>query len=282
MAKKSLLIDGLMMRPAPSLVRRLTPGILRGKGVFETLRVYRSMPFALEQHLARMMKGLEVIGLPCPYPRRKIREFLGEILGKHARGDARVRLTVWQEGKRARLAVMSASYQPPSPAVYKRGYRAVFSDIRRDEDSPLVRIKSIRYLPLLQAWRKARQRGQDEALVLNRKGFLAEASRSNIFVLKSGILMTPSLSSGCLDGITRRLVIRLARERGLRVRQKRMRPEELFDADEAFLTNALIEVMPLTRVQGFAVGKGRAGQYTRALAGDYRRLVRNALRSDRR
>jgi branched-subunit amino acid aminotransferase/4-amino-4-deoxychorismate lyase len=134
-------------------------------------------------------------------------------------------------------------------------------------------LKSLNYLDSLLARREAKAAGADEAIVLNEEGFLAEGSMSNIFLVSGNTLHTPSEDSGTLPGITREVVLELALSLGMEAIKRKIALEELLQADEAFFTSSLIEIMPLTHVDEQSIGSGRAGMVTQKLMAAYKRLV---------
>jgi branched-subunit amino acid aminotransferase/4-amino-4-deoxychorismate lyase len=159
---------------------------------------------------------------------------------------------------------------------YWKGFRAVISKhFRQNEFSPLSGIKSANYLPMLLAYRQAKAQGYDEALLLNTQGFLSEASRSNIFFVKDNCLITPSSDCGCLPGITRDTVLSIAAREKIQCLEAKVSPEELKKADEAFLTNSLVEVMPLVAADGRPILKGKPGKITELILKRYRSLILN-------
>jgi branched-subunit amino acid aminotransferase/4-amino-4-deoxychorismate lyase len=166
-------------------------------------------------------------------------------------------------------------HQPRS--VRRAGLTAVFPSLRRNESSPLSHVKSLSYADSVLARLEARRRGADEAILLNTRGEVCCASAANLFVVKGDTLTTPPAASGALPGVTRRCLLELAAARGLAVREAPVLPEDLWAADEAFITNTVIGVAGLTSVERRPIGTGRLGERTRALAADYRRLVRCSL-----
>jgi branched-subunit amino acid aminotransferase/4-amino-4-deoxychorismate lyase len=198
-------------------------------------------------------------------------------------GDARVRITISiGEGgivpdpstcDKPTVLILAGHYQPYPEQVYEKGFRAIVSSIRRNSQSPLSRLKSANYLESILARQEARAAGIDEALCLNEKGLLAEASMSNIFLVTNGILRTPGQESGILPGITREVVLELASPLGINTLEHDIRLDELFQAQEAFLTNSLMEIMPLTEIDGKPIGSGRPGPLTKRLAMAYKKLV---------
>ena len=197
--------------------------------------------------------------------------------------DARIRLTASiGEGEaipdpprnpRPTVLVVATSYTPPSAEAYRKGHKTVVSSIRQNSRSPLSRLKTVNYLNQLLARREAKEKGAAEAILLNERGFLCEGSTSNIFLVSRGTLTTPHEESGCLPGITRRVVIELATELSIRVTERQIRLEELLNADEAFFTSSLIEMMPLTEVDGKTIGSGTRGRVSERLMRAYKELV---------
>jgi len=171
------------------------------------------------------------------------------------------------------ILVVARRYTPPTTEVIKRGFSTVFSSHHRDSRSLLSQTKATSYLLSYLARREARASGVDEALFLNERGLLAEGSISNVFIVREGMLFTPDLNSGVLPGITRQIVLELATSMGIATMEVELKPEALFNAEEAFLTNSLIEVMPLTRVDGRVIGSEKPGTVTIRLRDAYRELV---------
>jgi branched-subunit amino acid aminotransferase/4-amino-4-deoxychorismate lyase len=150
---------------------------------------------------------------------------------------------------------------------------AVTGSTRRNEASPLSRVKSLNYLDNLLAREEARHKGADEAVLLNTRGLVAEGSASNVFLVGSEGLLTPSIESGALPGITRATVIELAREAGIACAEGEVATEALVQAAEAFLTNSIMGVMPLTRLDGRTVGGSGPGPATKAISRLYDQAV---------
>jgi branched-subunit amino acid aminotransferase/4-amino-4-deoxychorismate lyase len=150
---------------------------------------------------------------------------------------------------------------------------AVTGSTRRNEASPLSRVKSLNYLDNLLAREEARRKGADEAILLNTRGFVAEGSASNVFLVGGEGLSTPSIESGALPGITRATVIELAREAGITCAECHVEATTLASAAEAFLTNSILGVMPLTRLDGRPIGSGGPGPTTRAISRLYEQAV---------
>lgn len=276
-------LNGSLVPRSEARVSVFDRGFLYGYGLFETMRAYNGRIFRLHSHVERLIASAKIIG---------IRLDMGIDLGKaceetlRANGlkEARLRLTVSRgeaatfSGESSPTVAVTASRYSPLPAeVYERGYRALVSSHRRFSLSPLSRIKSDNYLPGILARMEAEAAGLDEALLLNEHGHIAEAAMSNIFFVDSDGLVTPPVESGILPGITRQVVMGLARDMGMAVSEEEVNLRDLGRFNEAFLTNSVMEVMPLVLIieDGLArdIGTGQTGAVTRRLMSAYRRLV---------
>jgi branched-chain amino acid aminotransferase group I len=274
-------LNGSLIPLSQARISVLDYGFLYGFGLFETMRAYKGKVFRLDSHLSRLAGSAEVLGFPVDT--LELRSAVMDTLQANKLSDARIRITVSigvgeitpdpSTCSGPTVLILAGNYQPHSEQVYQKGFRAIVSSICRNSQSPLARLKSANYLESMLARQEARAAGVDEALCLNEKGFLAEASMSNIFLVTDGILKTPVKESGILPGITRETVLELASQLGINSVEHNIRLDELFQAQEAFLTNSLIEVMPLTEVGGRPVGSGKPGLITRKLMAAYREVV---------
>ncbi|MBM3149864.1 MAG: hypothetical protein FJZ88_07570, partial [Chloroflexi bacterium] len=167
---------------------------------------------------------------------------------------------------------------PPPPQVYQNGYKAVISSHRRNSQSPLSQIKSTCCLENVLAIQEAKASGFDEALILNEKGMLAEGSTCNIFMVKDRTLVTPTLQSGALPGITREAVLELARSLQIKAEEREVHPEELTQADEVFRTSSILEIMPITYLSEKPIGSGKPGPITQKIMSTYKELVQKETR----
>lgn len=274
-------LNGSLVPRSQARISALDYGFLYGFGLFETMRAYEGRVFRLDRHLNRLARSAEVLGLPLPAT--DLRSAVTDTIQANQLGDARVRIAVSiGEGgmvpdpstcDQPTVLIIAGHYQPYPEQVYEKGFRAIVSSIRRNSQSPLSRLKSANYLESMLARQEARAAGVDEALCLNEKGLLAEASMSNVFLVTRGTLRTPGPESGILPGITREVILELAPSLAISTLEDDVRQDELFQAQEAFLTNSLIEVMPLTEIDGKTVGSGRPGPLTQRLAAAYKKLV---------
>lgn len=274
-------LNGSLIPRSRAKVSALDYGFLYGLGLFETMRAYEGQVFRLESHLSRLSRSAELLGIPVTVS--ELRDAVRETIEANQLSNARIRVTISAgEGemspnlktcRKPTMLVLAERYQPYPQEVYRRGFRTVISSIRRNSQSPLSGLKSTSYLESILARQQAREKGNDEAICLNDKGFLAEASMSNIFLVSEGILRTPGEESGILPGITRSTILELASKLGINLLEEDIRPIELFQAQEAFLTNSLIEVMPLTEIEGKPIASGKPGTLSEILLKEYRELV---------
>lgn len=264
--------------PALSIRER---GFLYGDGLFETVRIYCGQPFLWERHLARLAQSCNRLGLP--FSREEINCGVRAVLGKlgEVEGSLRVTLTrgvapgrlVSPPSARPTVLVVAKNGVPYREEAYRRGFRGVIISFQRNQHSPLIGLKTLNCLEQILGRQEAAAAGADEGLFLNLNGEVVEGSVSNIFMVKGRRLVTPPVSAGLLPGIARETVLALASGLGLVVAEERIFPGELALADEAFLTNSLLEVMPLVMVDGHKIGSGLPGEVTGELRRAYRKLV---------
>ena len=274
-------LNGALIPRSQASISVMDYGFLYGFGLFETMRAYGGQVFRLDSHLGRLARSAEMLGLPIKA--LELKSAVTDTIQANKLGDGRVRITVSiGEGsmipdpatcKQPTVLIVAGDYHPYPEQLYQRGFRAVVSSIRRNSQSPLSGLKSVNYLESILARQEARVAGVDEALCLNEKGLLAEASMSNIFLINDGILQTPGTEHGILPGVTREVVLELTSQLAISALEKDIRLEEVYQAQEAFLTNSLMEVMPLVEVNGRPVGFGGPGPVTRRLGEGYRELV---------
>jgi branched-chain amino acid aminotransferase len=278
-------LNGSLVPRTRAAISPLDYGFLYGMALFETMRAYGDKVFRMHEHLRRLAHSAEELGIRVNMD--ELHKAVAATIQANSLGDARVRLTVSAgEGemtpdpatcKKPTVLVMATNYKPYAAEVYTRGFKAVLSSFRRNSRSLLSRVKSANYLESLLARQEARKAGADEAVCLNERGLVAEASMCNIFLVSGGVLRTPGLDRGILPGITRAAVLELASGMGIPTTEGDIKLEELIVAEEAFLTSSLIEVMPLTTVDNKTIGTGRPGVISRKLMAAYTKLVASEL-----
>jgi branched-chain amino acid aminotransferase len=267
-------VNGAFLASEEPAVRADDAGLLFGRGVYDTFRARNGRVFLLEAHVARITAGAKVVGIAMPS--LDASAVVRELCERCGLEDARVRmtLTAGPAGGAPTLIVQARPATDYVAELYESGMTALISPVRRNETSPLAGAKSLNCLDNIMSREWAQAQGADTALLLNTRGALAEASTANVFVLRNGGLVTPPVADGALPGVTRSAVLELARESGVRAEERSLAPDELFGAEEAFLTGAVMGVMPLVRAGGQAIGDGKPGAVTLRLRGLYEGAAR--------
>lgn len=251
-------------------------GFLYGDGVYETMRAYRGRVFQLAEHLARLERSASRILLHLPASQDRLAALVRESLERNQLPEAYLRVTVSRGpgeigldpalSKSPTLVIIAKPFHPYPVSFYTEGVAAIVAKTRRNAPEALPpQVKSLNCLNNVLAKLEAKAAGVHDALMLNQQGELTEGTTSNVFVVKSGRLRTPKVECGILDGITRSVLLRLAHEQGITTEEMRLTGDDLFTADECFLTNTTQEVLPVTRVDGRMIGDGRPGPFTRRL-----------------
>jgi branched-chain amino acid aminotransferase len=251
-----LWLDGLLVPADEARVSPFDHGLLVGDGVFETLRVYDGVPFAWTRHHARLVRSAAGLGLRAPGS-HELRAAVDEVLAANRLTDGRVRVTVTggpsplgseRGGGPPTVIVVSAPATPWPPTV-----DVVIVPWSRNEHGAVAGLKTTSYAENVRALAHARERGAGEAMFLNTRGELCEATGSNVFVIRDGVVLTPPADAGCLLGVTRALVLELCADHGVPAEEAALGRAALGDADEAFLTSSTREVQPIGRVDGRAL-----------------------------
>lgn len=270
-------------------------GFLYGDGVYETIRSYGSRIFMRDQHLARLRRSADAIGLAMPIPEKDWPGLLHEAMERNGVGndrrDAYLRITISRGVGEIGLdpalcpvptvVIMAKPLHPPSRQQYEQGVSIIIAQTRRNLPSALSpHIKATNFLNNILAKREAIAAGVFDSVLLNWQGHVAECTVSNLFWVKGGTISTPSLDCGILDGITRDIVLTLARETGLPVQEGHFGVEALHQAEECFLTNTSMELMPVTTFEHRPVGSGKPGPITHQLQTQFVVNRRRFLESD--
>jgi branched-chain amino acid aminotransferase len=263
-------------------------GLLYGYGLFETMRSYNGHVFCLDRHIARLVNSAGILGIREALEPQKLETGVSRTLKANGFDDARIRLTVTAgEGSRG-IALPSSGKLTiiitveelvlPSPEMYSKGLRTSIVGIRRNPKSPMCSLKALGYLENMLAYAEAVNAGSDEAILLNCDGFVAECSASNLFIVEAGKIVTPPIEAGIIPGITRGVVIELAAQLGIKLAQEAVSVEMLLNAEEVFITNSVIEIMPIYSVDGGMVGAGARGKVTERLTEEYKKLTVSSTR----
>lgn len=265
--------DGQLLKAEPKQLNDLTPGILKAKGVFETLRIYRGVPFAFEKHYLRMVQGLHVLKIHFQISSDELHKIMMNLLSKNRLLNARIRVQIWKDRKTIHLAVFCSAITPSSKSVYK----AQISKIKQNK-SRYSHVKTLDYAHCRKALLEAKQMGYDEAILLNNHQAVVEGAHSNIFIVKDGTVVTPKLSHGCLNGVTRDIVKSCCRQLGLPIKERKIDLNSILNADEIFLTNSIIEVKPLVCINKTTIFHINKGAYTKKIAAQFKKFLNQYIK----
>ena len=190
--------------------------------------------------------------------------------------NARLRLSVWEDGKQTRVAVVAAAVPALTLSSSFKSVKVFFSSVVRNR-TRTSHVKSLRYQLFQKAHQDAVDKGFDDALLLNAKKCVVEAAYANVFIVKKGVLMTPPVVDGCLNGVTRKRLIVLAREKGILVRIASLKKKDLLRADEIFLTNSVSGVMPVIQLEEQEISEGEMGTLTKDLCQSYLNYILKSI-----
>jgi branched-chain amino acid aminotransferase len=283
-------LDGHFVAREQARVSIYDHGFLYGDGIYETMRAYEGKLFLLKRHLARLKHSADAISLKLPLPLKKIGDALNESLRVNKLREAYVRLHISRGPGEIGLdpalcvaptmVIITKPFHDYPAAYYERGVAAAIVKTRRNHPLALPpSIKGTNFLNNILAKIEAVKARAYEGIMLNWEGYVAEGTISNIFTVKKGVLYTPHLDTGILEGVTRDLVLRLAKRNKIPVREAMLRPKNLLSADESFITNTTMEIMPVTTMDKKKIGKGLPGPVTAALRQAYQMEVRAYLRT---
>jgi branched-chain amino acid aminotransferase len=284
-------LDGRFVDPSEAFVPLLDRGYLLSDGGFETVRAYRGVPFALEQHLDRLLHTSSVLGISLPMTRSEIGHRTRETIARSGLSDAYVRITVSRGPGAGGLTTKGAGPTTLSIAAlplrsfpaeaYRDGIETTIVKTRRVPAACLdPSIKSACYLPQIQARRELEALGLMEGVQLSVFGDVVSGTASNLFAVRGTELVTPHLASGCLPGVTRKIVLDLGPMVGLSARESALGIEELLSADEVFFTSTLLELLPVRKLVTTTLDQA-PGRWTQKLQGAFREHVERAVGEQR-
>ncbi|MBI5154561.1 aminotransferase class IV [Candidatus Poribacteria bacterium] len=267
-------------------------GFLLGDGLFETMRAEEGHVLHADEHFARLARGARVLEIPYRVRTEDLLALCQQVLDANHLQQARVRLTLTRgpvrglpaaadEGEPV-LLITATRLDNTLERDRREGWRAMLAPFPRNHRSPLASIKATSYLEPLLGRRYAARHGFHEALFLNTDGRLAEGAMTNLFLVRGGTVMTPPVAEGALPGIMRQLTIRACETAGIPFEESRLSAEDLVGSDEAFVTNAIIELMPLVQFGERGLSGGQPGEMTRRLHEEHRREVEAVLDGFRR
>jgi len=275
MAKKVFLNDRLI-DIEQACIPVTDSGFLYGAGLFETMRSYNGVVFGLNDHLDRLLFSARSLSIDNTYDKKYIVDAVYQTLRVNKLKNARMRLTLTAgpinpdpEKKQSTLLVTAAKSDPYPAEYYKKGAMVALSSFRQNPANPIYGHKTLSYFPRLLALKIAHQRGAAEALWFTVDNRLAEGSISNVFIVKDSSLYTPPIETPVLAGVARKTVCDIAVSGAIKLVEKNLFISDLLGAEEVFLTNVIMKVMPVTKLEAHIVGTGKVGPVTRELTRGY-------------
>lgn len=280
-------VNGRVTHERDAVISVFDHGFLYGEGIYETIRTYNGRPFLYERHMRRLRNSAAMLVLDLPFTDEQLAAEIDRTMAAATLdgGEAYIRVLVTR-------GIGDLSYDPsatpapsvviivkrqidPPPEAYSEGVEiAIVSVVRNHPDTVSPLIKSNNLLNSALGMQEALRRGAFEGLMRNYRGELTECTTSNIFVVRDGRVITPPLDAGLLAGITRGFIFDVGAHLGIEVREDILRDQDLFAADEAFLTSTTREAVPVITVDGQTIGSGSPGPVTTALLAEFRRQAR--------
>jgi branched-chain amino acid aminotransferase len=280
MAEK-VFLNGKIVDASAAGISVRDAGFLYGAGLFETMRCYGGAVFALDDHINRLTASAEAMGIRNTYGKAELRSAVYAAIQANNLKDARVRLTLTSgaaggdpDEQASTLLVMATPYEGYPKEYYEKGVLTVLCGIRQNPSDITCGHKTLNYFARTMALNQARMKKAAEAIWFTTEGYLAEGCISNVFLVKGGALATPTLSSGVLPGIARKAVLEIAGAEKIQFVERELFINDLLEAEEVFLTNVIMGVMPVIGIEAHTVGDGKVGPVTKRLMGCYENFVK--------
>ena len=264
-------LNGTMIDLDEAMVSVRDSGFLYGIGLFETMRCVGGRVFALDAHLDRLAASAETLQIAQPFGRAELAKAVNQTVQANGLSEARIRLTVSGGVQQAEHAeptlLVTATALGSYPAEhYAKGVRVALSDFRQNVEDPTTGHKTTNFFARLVALQQAHAKGTAEALWFTHGGLLAEGCISNVFIVTGQTLRTPRLETPVMPGIARHHVLNVAEEQGITCRQEDLTINDLLAADEVFITNVIMLILPVVGIEAHTVGDARPGPVTQRLA----------------
>ena len=258
-------------------------GLLYGVGLFETMRSCNGVVFSLADHLDRLFFSAQSLNIKISYTKEQIADAVYETLRANDLSDARLRLTLTggtmsrEETERKNTLLVTATQFSPYPEqYYQNGATVVLCSFKQNPSDPVSGHKSTNYLPRMLALDMARQKSAAEALWFTIDNRLAEGCISNVFLVKSSVVYTPPVETPVLAGVARKSVCQIAIHNSIQLIEKNLYISDLLEADEVFLTNVIMQILPVTHIEAHVVGDGKVGAVTKRLGVLFENFVRQS------
>lgn len=282
---RQIYIDGQLVRQEEAKISVYDHGLLYGDGVFEGLRSYGGKVFRLAEHVERLFNSAKAIWLKIPMSQQEMCTAINDTVKANGIADGYIRALVTRGAgplgldpnkcSNPQVIIIADVISLYPPELYEKGLEIVTVSVMRTHPAALnPRIKSLNYLNNILAKIEGLQAGCIEALMLNHKGEIAECTGDNIFLVRKGVLYTPPIDAGILEGVTRQAVIELAEKAGIEVREVPLTKHDVYIADEVFLTGSAAEVVPVVKIDSRTIGTGTPGPMTLDLSKRFHALTR--------
>ena len=279
-------VDGAFYPKSQAKVSVFDHGLLYGDGVFEGIRAYNGSVFKLKEHIDRLYRSAHMIMLGIPMSRGEMIQTVLETLRKNNLKDSYIRLVVTRgvgdlglnpkKCAKPTIIVITDTIALHKGEAKEKGVTAMISWVKRDPvDATSHEIKSLNYLNSILAKIEANISGVDEAICLDKNGFVCEGVAENIFIVRNGRIFTPPSYTGALPGITAEEIAKLARKLGYEAKDKNITPYELFNAEEVFFTGTAAEIVPVREINKRTISNGKPGPITKRLMEEFAKLVRD-------
>jgi branched-chain amino acid aminotransferase len=282
----TVMVNGRISNERDAVIPVFDHGFLYGEGVYETMRTYSGRPFLYDRHMRRLRRSSAMIALAVPFSDEALASRIDETTSAAGLGGAEAYIRVLLTRGIGELTydlaatptpsvviIVKAQVDPPADA-YDKGVPVVIVRIIRNHPGTVnPMIKSNNLMNSALAMQEAHRSGAFEGVMRNFRGELSECTTSNLFIVKDRVVLTPPLDAGLLPGITREFLFEIGRNAGIEVREEVLLDEDLYGADEAFLTSTTRELVPITTVDGQPVGGGRPGPVTKTLLDAFRRAA---------
>jgi len=279
-------INGELVDKSQASVSVYDHGLLYGDGVFEGIRVYNGKIFQCDAHIDRLFASAAAIRLKVPYTKEQIVEAMEQSVSANGIVDGYIRLVITRgvgtlglnpfKCSSPVVFIIADQIAIYSPEMYENGLDVIIAKTRRISPEMFPpSVKSCNYLNNIMAKIEAIDAGVPEAIMLNAAGQVAEATGDNVFIVSDGVIITPPVEAGILDGITRRVTMKLAKELNIPLIERAIEVDELYNADECFLTGTAAEIIAVRKVNDRVIGEGKAGPITLKLLEAFRNFIRS-------
>ncbi len=287
MGEKVFLNDGLV-DVDKACISVTDSGFLYGAGLFETMRSHNGVVFALKDHLDRLFFSAGSLSISTSYDRGYITSAIYGVLRANELTDARLRLTLTNgpmtesEQRKPTLLITGTKLRPYPPEYYKNGVLVVLCSYRQNRSEPTYGHKTTSYFSRMIALNQAHQKRAAEALWFTMDNRLAEGCVSNVFLVKDSVLYTPPIVTPILAGVARKTIFQIAMRDSIECVEKSLFIDDVLGADEIFLTNVIMQVMPITRVEKHTVGDGSVGPTAKALKRKFDTFIEQECQTPKR